>query len=207
MASAQFITDPFMGRPNPSRKKMIIASASSPLMGKVIVPEQQPEIDLDPINARITNLEKRLNSSDSVYRLSVQTQTLREKERREHLKSLQENLANFQKKINTIETNVGNAEGLVRQIVEEEMARYSQKTSSSRNSEKLAHSSELKYHSLQQMMLNESQRIYETIDSLNKKVTSLIERGRSDTQIKSVQKRISMLQQRQIEIISALKEE
>ena len=85
-------------------------------------PERAPQVHTEEtLNARIANLEKRLESSDSIYRLNVQAQALREKEGREKLAAVARSMNDLEKRVRTAESDMHYLDDVIRKIVQEEV--------------------------------------------------------------------------------------
>ena len=75
----------------------------------------------ETLNARITNLEKRLEASDSIYRLNVQAQALREKEGREKLAAIAKSMNDLERRVRTTDSDMHYLDDVIRKIIQEEV--------------------------------------------------------------------------------------
>ena len=117
------MTTPEKGRKPRNRKSTVLTSVSTPAM---ILPVMLP-CD-DPISSRILNLQQRMESCHSIYRLNMQAQALRDKERREKMNTLQSNVSDLEIRANDIESKVKTIDKLVRQIIYKQKARLNPDT-------------------------------------------------------------------------------
>lgn len=67
------------------------------------------------INHNLDNLESRVNTCNSVYKLATETNDIRQKEQTQHLNNVQDFLANLENRISHIETYLRELPGRVRE--------------------------------------------------------------------------------------------
>jgi uncharacterized membrane-anchored protein YjiN (DUF445 family) len=94
---------------------------SSPTRSSVLHPVSASIID--QISSRVTHLEERLNSTDSIYRLAAQGNSVRERERRDRHQSLVEYAKSLEVRLAAAEQQMSQVPKLIKDTVRSEMKR------------------------------------------------------------------------------------
>lgn len=175
-------------RPN---KQILLSQSSPPFQAPKMRSEQATE---DTLNARIGNLEKRLESSDSVYRLNVQAQSLREKEGREKLSAIATSMKDLEKRVRTVESDMHYLDDVIQKIIQEEILSLTPRVLSRKSPE-----IEDKISRLQAVMTDGARETQGRFLSLTQKVIEIEAEG-----IDVIRERMAKLRENQEEMIDFL---
>lgn len=131
---------------------------------------------METITNRVSSIEERLNACDSIYRLATQTNSIREKERREKFQSFVSYAESLDQRISAIEDKVSQIPKMIQNHVHEELKQFD-------NSNQI----EIKIQEAQNQIANRISAIEKQFEIVLKKSQKEIKRLKIDAQLTMTQ--------------------
>lgn len=156
--------------------------------------------DHNPLNKRLSNLEKRLDDYTSVYRLSVQAKNIREKKRSDQLDELSKCVEETTNKMNSFTDIANSLDEFVSRIVDEEVEQLKV-----RHSSQITEKTDLRVKEIEDLMAAKTK---QTMDKLNDLIEKIQEAKESDEceLLRKMEERIEILRNGQEKLIRQIKE-
>lgn len=127
---------------------------------------------METIANRVSSIEERLNACDSIYRLAIQTNSVRERERREKFQSFVSYAESLDQRICQIEQKVSQIPQMIQRHVKDELKQYD-------NSQQI----EAKIQEAQKQLTSRISQIEKQFEIVLKKSQKDIKRLKIDTQL------------------------
>ena len=163
---------------------------------------------IDNMTGRVNALEERLNACDSIYRLAAQTNTAREKERREQFHSFVQYANALEQRLTRAEERVAQIPKLIEDTVKEEMKLYDNtKMVSSLLEQATAKMSE-RIVELDRKFTEVNKRTQRALKKLRLEAQLVKEQPEDDGRVEEVAQQIAELKRRQnlmFELMNAMK--
>ena len=137
-----------------------------------IIGDQTISSTMDPILNRVSMIENRLNTSDSIYRLAAQANSLKDKERREQIRQLSKNAQQLNANTDKITAKIREIPDLVNKCIDDEIAKIDQ-TQSIQNY----------LNESRQKFIEKLSNIETLITETNKKTSKSLKKLRTDIQL------------------------
>ena len=159
----------------------------------------------DPIINRINAIEERLNASDSIYRIAAQTNTVRDRERREQIKNLVQFAHNLTQKIEKIDKKLETIPKIIESTIKEEIQQKDQ----SQNLKELIDQTQShftqRFSQIENTLIESTKKNQKTIKKLKSQVQLIQTDQNEDTQVDDIRQEIIELKRHQDNIMSLLK--
>lgn len=182
------------------RSRSIGTSLSSSNIDLLMSVQVLNKNDHNPLNRRLSNLEKRLEDCDSVYRLSVQAHNIREKKRNDQLDDLAKCVEEAKNRMGAF-TEISNSLGeFINKIVEEEVEKLGM-----RHSAQTLEKADVRVKELEDLIAIKTKH---TMDKLNDLIEKIQQAKDSDEceLLRKMEERIEILRSGQEKIIRQIKE-
>lgn len=127
---------------------------------------------METIANRVSSIEERLNACDSIYRLATQTNSVRERERREKFQSFISYAESLDQRISVIEQKVAEIPQMIQNHVKDELKQFD-------NSQQM----EIKIQEAQKQLTNRISAIEKQFEIVFKKSQKEIKRLKIDAQL------------------------
>ena len=163
---------------------------------------------IDNITGRVNNLEERLNACDSIYRLAAQTNTAREKERREQFQSFVQYANALDQRLARAEERVAQIPQIIQDAVKEEMKLYDNTKMVSSLLEQATAKMTERIAELDRKFAETNKRTQKAIKKLHWEAQLAKEQPEDDGRVEEIAQQIAELKRRQnlmFELMNAMK--
>ena len=159
---------------------------------------------VDNISSRIISIEERLNTCDSIYRLATQSNTAREKEKREQFQVFIDKANEIDQQISRIDAKANSLDILIQNLVHKEVEEYNKVNESIPKVEKAILQLNNRLDTIQTQFLEGSKRSQKELKKLKLETQMARTQTKDDGRVDEVIAQLSEIKRRQMAMFDLL---
>ena len=163
---------------------------------------------LDLLNERISKIEEKINSSDSIYRLAVQSNAVREKERRNHINKVIETATNIENRVNKLENLYLNIPKIINDTIIDEIEKKDQSEKFHFLIDQLNYKFEEKISKIEEKYIENNKKTQNSIKKLRLDLQLISSTPKEDSKAEEIALQIEEMKRRQnlmLELLNTMK--
>ncbi|EAX97550.1 hypothetical protein TVAG_006810 [Trichomonas vaginalis G3] len=159
----------------------------------------------DPIVNRINSIEERLNASDSIFRLAAQSNTIKDKERREQIRNLSQYANQLNQRIDNIENQLKGIQDMVIKTVDEEYSKNDQTAAIKALIEESKAKFTDRFSKLEALILESNKKNTKAIKKLKNQLQIIQSTPQDDPQVEEIQAQIAEMKRYQDNVMQLMR--
>ena len=152
----------------------------------------------------MANLEKRMKTCDSVYRLAVEANNIRAREHQEQVKQMRFALEQIDARITNIENTFENIPHIVHQLIEEQYATTNPDREKEQYLQQFQESLELQLNHLQELLDAQNEYDNKMIKKINRDILLLKGSAKNETNYDETETQLHEVQKEQASLLESL---
>lgn len=152
----------------------------------------------------MSNLEKRLQTCDSIYKLGIEANTIREKEHASQVIAIQQLLEQYDKRITTIENKIEGIKDSIQSFVDEEFKKSNPNLTKEQILQQFQESIDNQFEQLQQMIDAECSYEQGTLKKMNRNLVLLKTTPKDESSYDEIEDQLHEVQKQQVALTDIL---
>lgn len=159
----------------------------------------------DPLVNRINSIEERLNASDSIFRLAAQSNTAKDKERREQIRNVTQYANQLNVRIDNVEDQLKTIQQMVAKTVADEFAKNDQTTAIKSLIEESKSRYTERFAKIEALIAESNKKNTKAIKKLRNQLEIIQNTPQDDTKVEEIQAQIAEMKRYQDNVMSLMK--
>ncbi|EAX95069.1 hypothetical protein TVAG_428720 [Trichomonas vaginalis G3] len=159
----------------------------------------------DPIFNRINSIEERLNASDSIFRLAAQSNTIKDKERREQIRNVSQYANKLNQRIDAIENQLNSIQDMVTKTVVEEYSKNDKTSTIKALIEESKSKFTDRFSKLETLISESNKKNTKAIKKLKTQLQIIQNTPQDETQVEEIRSQIAEMKRYQDNVMSLMR--